>query len=421
VHRLRLSDCDLWVGLTGSISRSVLGRRIHADDVRPAVVVVLLAVALLAAAAGCGGGSEKAARSVPVGFVGVTASQPLLEGKADINREAPTMASAGVESLRMPFYWSNMQPYRSLAAVPAKARSRYRVVHGVPTDFGLSDRFVEAAARHGISIFPAVLGTPPWAARHPGSDNSPPAGTAPYADFLRVLIERYGPKGSFWGEHPGLARRPIREWQIWNEPDHLQYWTDQPFARAYVRLLRAARTAVHAADPGAKVVLAGFANRSWDLLAQVYAAGGRGAFDIAAIHPYTLQVANVMRIIRYARAVMTRNGDRSPLMLTEITWSSAAGRTQIRFGYETTEAGQASRLAAVIPQIVRERKQLGIARFHVETWITEDRGPSPIAYGGLRELEPSGAIRDKPAFAAYRRVARQLEGCAKTSNASHCR
>ena len=27
----------------------------------------------------------------------------------------------------------------------------------------------------------------------------------------------YGPDGEFWGAHPQLTPRPIREWQVWNE------------------------------------------------------------------------------------------------------------------------------------------------------------------------------------------------------------
>jgi hypothetical protein len=386
-----------------------------------AQALVLLAVALSGGMAGCGGGGDQARRSVPEGFVGVTGGQPFVDGKVDVQREAATMASTGVESLRVPFNWSLMQPYASLSGTPANQRGRFRVVMGRPTDFATTDGFVAAAARHGISILPVIGGAPAWGARHPGAANSPPAGTAPFAAFLGALVDRYGPRGSFWAEHPALTPRPIRAWQIWNEPDHVVYWSDQPFARDYVRLLLAARFAIRAADPGAKVVLAGFANRSWDLLDQVYAAGGRGAFDVAAIHPYTLEVGNVMKIIRYARAVMQRNRDVSPLMLTEITWASARGRTRLKFGYETTESGQATRLAALIPQIARARKQLGIDRFYWETWISRDRSTdTPIDYGGLRELQPSGAIRDKPAFAAYRRAARQLEGCAKTTNATTC-
>ena len=84
-----------------------------------------------------------------------------------------------------------------------------------------------------------------------------------------------------------MPKRPIRDWQLWNEPDHLYYWSDQPYVRDYVRLARAGRRAIKDADPGARVVMAGFADRSWESIAAVYGAGGKGVFDIVAIHPYT--------------------------------------------------------------------------------------------------------------------------------------
>ena len=50
--------------------------------------------------------------------------------------------------------------------------------------------------------------------------------------------------------------------------------------------------------------MAGFADRSWDSIAAVYRAGGKGVFDVVAIHPYTYEVRNVLRIVqlRAARA-----------------------------------------------------------------------------------------------------------------------
>ena len=69
--------------------------------------------------------------------------------------------------------------------------------------------------------------------------------------------------------------------------------------------------------------MAGFADRSWDSLAAVYRAGGKGVFDVAAIHPYTYKVRDVLRIVEYARRALDRAGDADrPLWLTEVTWSS---------------------------------------------------------------------------------------------------
>ena len=87
--------------------------------------------------------------------------------------------------------------------------------------------------------------------------------------------------------------RPIREWQIWNEPNQPVFnWSDQPFAADYVALLRDAGAAIKAVDPGAKIVLAGLVGTSWTALQTVYQAGGKSLFDVVAIHPFTLDPEN---------------------------------------------------------------------------------------------------------------------------------
>src|SRR6185295_11550826 len=109
------------------------------------------------------------------------------------------------------------------------------------------------------------------------------------------LATRYGPSGTFWKQNPTLPKLPIRDWQIWNEPDATKYWSDQPFVADYTALLKAARVALRGVDPGARTVLAGFPSRSWVSLARLYKAGARTAFDVAAVHPFSLPVANITR------------------------------------------------------------------------------------------------------------------------------
>jgi len=355
-------------------------------------------------------------------FLGVTAGAPLLAPGFALRPELALMARNGVQSLRVPFYWRAAQPYRSSADVPAAERRRFVAVGGVPTDFGATDPAVEAAARAGVSVLPVVLGSPPWAARHPALSNSAPAGTASYAAFARALVERYGPRGSFWTEHPALPRRPIRLWQVWNEPNHAFYWSEQPFARDYVALLRAAGRAIHGADPGARVMLAGFAERSWETIASLYRDGARGSFDVAAIHPYTFKVENVLKIVRLVRDALDRAGDPArPIMITELSWSSGAGRVRKSFGFDTTEADQAARLSRAIPLLTRLRRTLGLERIYWESWITYDRNvENPFDFSGLREQRPGGGARDKAALGAYRRVALGTERCLGADPTGSC-
>ncbi len=85
--------------------------------------------------AGCGGGGSPAApRAAPPGapvFLGVSAGDPLLAPGFALRPEIALMARSGVQSLRVPFYWRNAQPYRSSADVPAAQRRHFVEVRGV--------------------------------------------------------------------------------------------------------------------------------------------------------------------------------------------------------------------------------------------------------------------------------------------------
>src|SRR4029079_7932635 len=98
-----------------------------------------------------------------------------------------------------------------------------------------------------------VVGLRPGrAAPTPGQPFSPPRDPATYAAFLRTLIGRYGPRGSFWSANPSLPRVPVRHWQIWNEPNIAINFVGVPsWPTTYARLLRSAYRAVHGADSGA--------------------------------------------------------------------------------------------------------------------------------------------------------------------------
>jgi hypothetical protein len=356
---------------------------------RRALVAAITAALLLAA---CGGGDsadDDTAPARPEPLLGVTSGAVLSED-APLAAEVRAMEASGVTTLRAPFYWWTAEPSK-----------------GTPPSFAATDPLVAATAKAQIEVLPIVVGTPSWAARHPKLRNSPPAGTDAYAAFLKALIGRYGPDGSFWSEHPGVPKQPIQAWQLWNEPDHLHYWSDQPFARDYVRLADAARAAIKQADPDARVVMAGFADRSWKSIATVYQAGAKGIFDVVAIHPYTYEVENVLRIVRYARRALRRAGDADrPLWLTEVTWSSGKRPGHAPAPFETTPEDQAARLAKALPLLIRERHKLGVERIFWENWISTDSNhANPFDFSGLRVLHRDGSVTEKPAFAEFRRIA----------------
>jgi hypothetical protein len=361
----------------------------------PVAAAVVLAMFCLPA---CSSGAAKPAGPVPKGFMGVLTGSPI--GDADqrelTDREFRTMASTGVESVRVPFYWRDSQPDGPQT-----------------TDFTPFDRTVGTAARNHITVLPTVLGAPRWARRNPSDVASPPRRPGDYGAFMAALVDRYGPRGTFWAEHRDIPRRPIRSWQAWNEPDHLIYWTQQPYYKPYVALLAAAHKAVRGRDPGAKIVLAGLVGKSWVQLAKIYRAGGRRYFDYIAVHPFTRLLPDVLRILRYNRATAARYGDaRKPMLVTELTWPSSLGKVkQKHIDLDRSERTQATLLDAAYRAIAARRVKLGVRGVYWSSWLTRDRSRLDVFdYVGLSTLRPNGSVRHKPAFYAYRSVARRLEG-----------
>jgi hypothetical protein len=381
--------------------------------------VLLAVLALLAAAVP----ASAAERQVPRGWLGAVADGPMAAPEsAAASAEWDRMATHGVESVRVAVYWDEHQPVATAAELPSADAPRFRAVRGVPTDFSRTDAVVAAAAARGLQLLPVVLRAPAWAAHRPGDLASPPADPATYAAFVAALVRRYGPRGSLWRERPELRRLPVRAWQVWNEPNLTSYWSAQPFARSYVALLRAARRAIRRADPGARVVLAGLPNRSWTALRAIYRAGGRGAFDAVALHPFTGLPRFVMKLIRLARREMRRHGDgRRPIWVTELSWPASAGRDPRRGGFEVTDAGQADRLEGALRRLRTARRPLRIERVYWYTWLSTEAGPSAFDWSGLRRVR-GGAIVDAPALAVFTRWARRLQGCAKApGDARRCR
>jgi hypothetical protein len=381
-----------------------------------------LAAGLACACALAAPASANASASVPEGFVGVNVDGPLFPRTApgvDLGRQMGRMVSAGVESIRVVFDWAYAQPYRDWSEVPGDQMSQFVDINGIPTRWGELDQIVGAAAIHGITVMPTVLYAPGWdLAPHPSFSFGIPQRNGPFASFMTDLAQRYGPNGSFWQTLTPPA--PIRDWQIWNEPNINVFWPKQPFQKSYAALLRAARNAVKAVDPRAKIVLAGLPNYSWKQLAKLYKTvpGISKLFDIVALHPYTKDPKGVITILRKARQVMNAAGDaRKQIIADEISWPSSLGKTPHSNGFDiaTTPAGQARKLAQMLPLLARDRHSLNLAGFFYYTWAgLDDSNGGSFDFSGLLHFD-SGKFTAKPAFRAFRKAALAMEHCRQKS------
>jgi hypothetical protein len=361
--------------------------------------------------------SPAASVRVPRGFVGADLSSPLyptLPPGSQLDQQLALMAASGVENIRVTIDWSTAQPYKSWSQVPQDRQTEFTSAGGVPTRWGPIDQLVGLAAFHGLTVLPTVVDAPLWdGLRRHGTAHPIPRTPGPYAAFMKALVQRYGPHGSFWVSQPQVV--PIRQWQIWNEPNLQSFWPMKYFPGRYVTLLKAAHAAIKGADPHAQVVLGGLPNFSWVDLTRIYKVkGARNAFDVVAVHPYTKNPQGVIKIIRLVRGVTFGNHQgKKPIIADEISWPSSRGKTNQngKLDFVTNEAGQAHNLNVLIGLLAKDRTSLGLAGFDYYTWA-EPEAPNelPFDYAGLLKIV-SGNYIEKPAYKVFRSDALALEHC----------
>lgn len=323
--------------------------------------LVALAAALVLAAA-----FASAAQALPARFWGAS-PQGLLSLE-----QYERLSRGGVESIRLPIGWSNVQTTRNGSF-----------------DWSGLDGQVEAASKAGIDILPFLAGAPTWAVPSvsvPGSGGSvkaplhlPVSGISKtgWTTFVTAAVERYGPNGAFWAEHPAVPVRPFHTWQIWNEPN-FKYFIRTPDPAEYGKLVSISSAALKAADPGAKVILAGMFSRpagsrtasgkhkslNWfasDFLSQMYklTPGIRSSFNGVSLHPYTGTYKLLAPEIEEFRKVLAANHDAAKgLWITELGWSSGPPQSDGSNSFAKGPAGQAEQL----------RKSFSLLLHHQVAW-----------------------------------------------------
>jgi polysaccharide biosynthesis protein PslG len=351
---------------------------------RPAAVACAVALAL----AGCAGtyGDESPAAPIIDGgdpAVGVVANT--LGYGAAVGRAQDTVRRAGVRLLREELSWSIVEPRRG-------------VRHWAKTD-----RLMVAAAHRDMEMLVLLNGVPNWAAR---PDGGLPTRAAAYGAYVRDVVARYGPGGTFWRAHPTLPRASAPRWfELWNEP-----WFGQPVrstldARRYAALADAGLRAGRAADPDARFLLAADTSfvgdeqvsEAWLDRLQRAAPGLLAAADGITAHPYSTSASVSLDELDHVRAALTRRGLNLPIWVTEVGWSTC----RLRSDQCVTEAQQASRLDHFLRGVAR-RSRSDVAKVFV--YHMRDLGRLPSAreeHFGLVRLNGSR----KPAWQVVRAFA----------------
>jgi hypothetical protein len=334
-------------------------------QVRAWIAAIVVSLAGLAATA-------PAAMALPGDFWGVSPqATPSVE-------QFQRLRTGGVDSVRIPISWAAVQPSS-----------------GAEASFSASDQLVAGAAAAGLNVLPFVYDAPSWAvtqARVPGSSAKAPktlpvktgAQRTAWANFLKLLVGRYGPGGSFWRASPALPESPIRTWQIWNE-ENFKYFVARPSPSDYGKLIDVSYAALKSADPGAKLVLGGMFARpkeaefkgkpiqayfATDFLDQVYSStpGIKKKFVGVALHPYTTKYQQLTPDVEEFRAVLKANHDAGKgLWITEIGWSSE--KPSAGDSFAKGPAGQAAQLKGAFNLIKRNQARWKLQRVY---WFSVD-------------------------------------------------
>jgi len=340
-----------------------------------------------------------AASALPADFWGVSPqATPTFE-------QFQRLRAGGVGSVRVGISWNAVQPFSSGEA-----------------NFSASDQFIAGATAAGLDVFPFVYDAPPWAvarARVPHSGAKAPktlpvktgAQRGAWANFLELVVGRYGPSGSFWAANPSIPPSPIRTWQIWNE-ENFKYFVTRPSPSDYGKLVNVSYAAIKSVDPGAKLILGGLFARpgeakrkrkppeayyATDFLDQMYrlTPGIKNKFTGVALHPYTAKYQLLTPEIEEVRTVLkARHDPNKKLWITEIGWSSEPKSAGDSFA--KGPAGQATQLKGAFSLFKSKAAKWKLQRIY---WFSVDDQPGVCNFCGGSGLFGPGFVPKKSWFA----------------------
>jgi hypothetical protein len=370
------------------------------------------ALAILAFAA-VSGGFAAGASAVPGNFWGVAPqATPTAEQFQRLKR-------GGVDSVRIPIEWGAVQ------ANP-----------GPTFNWNGTDALVGGAAAAGIEVFPFVTGAPSWAVKsavvnggaHARAPLNLPVKTAVqktgWTTFLKEAVGRYGPNGGFWAANPAIPYRPIRIWQLWNEPN-FKYFVARPNPAEYGKLVKLSTPVIRGIDPGAKIVLGGLfaapkeanykvkppqAYFATDFIEQLYkkTPGIKSMFNGVALHPYTYDYQDIAAHVEALRDVLRAAHDGGKgLWITELGWSAGRPNSGNGFnGFEKGPSGQAAQLKGAFRLLEAHQKKWNLKQVF---WFSVDDKPGACNFCGGSGLFGPGFVA-RPSWKAYVKFAGGVAG-----------
>jgi hypothetical protein len=253
---------------------------------------------------------------------------------------------------------------------------------------------------------PMADGVPNWASADPNKSHDAsgdhwrkayrPRSFSDYADYTRWIVSRYAPMG-------------VHAYEVWNEPNLVNFWPSGVNATEFTEMLRAAYPVIKAADPQSTVVLGGLSGNDYPYLEKLYDAGAKPYFDAVGVHPYTGidpnscwkdygQTRNSVWAfcgLSEVHASMSARGDGDkPVWATEFGWSTNTGGV--------SEAQQADYLTKSFTKLETYPwvQKAFWYRFRNVFFLNDNAGDREANFGLLRT-----DYSTKPAYAAFKAYA----------------
>ncbi|MCB4757260.1 MAG: hypothetical protein LHV69_09595 [Elusimicrobia bacterium] len=203
------------------------------------------------------------------------------------------LAELGVPMIRMDILWSDID------------RGSGR------TDFGRYDAIVDLLMKKNIGILALLQYNKDFGEGENLTWNKMPASFDEFADYVKATVSHF--------------KSRIKHWEIWNEPNHPEYWAHpKDDLKKYTELLRVSYQAAKRADPECVVMNGGITEPLLEDVTHLYENGGRDITDRLAIHFFIDPFApdreeRVHRTIDGVRDVMKRFGDeKKKIWITEV-------------------------------------------------------------------------------------------------------
>lgn len=227
---------------------------------------------------------------------------------------------AGIQMIRDECLWSDVEKDSGVYVIPDEI-----------------DRYVKAVHDRGIAVYMILNYNNTIYAPSAGSGVVSEENRQAYVRYCRAVAEHFVPLG-------------VRHFEIWNEPNHgVLFWTPQPDAGDYTRLLQDAFEAIKAID--SSLIVVGCATspaignpppyiEGLDFIRDVFAAGGGAYMDAVSFHLYQVAYRPENELASYLQALRTYIGSK-PVYLSEFGYPTHSGWPNIS---KNTQASYVSRM-----------------------------------------------------------------------------